>query len=104
MTVFHDGRPKYGKLLEKLLDTIDVKQVLTLLYNIGTKGSVQVDVWTHHHGAFSFRYEYGNLDFGQDKWDGKTDSEIMKDMMDSAERFPTLRLYHVWRVIQLMDK
>jgi len=104
MTIFEGGRPKYGRLLEKVLDGLDVKRVLTLIYDTDKKGRVQVDVWTFHHGAYSFRYEYGNLDFGQDKWDGKSDDEIMEDMVKFAEHFTTLRLYHVWRAMQLMDQ
>jgi len=104
MTIFEGGRPKYGRLLEKVLDALDIKRVLTLVYDIDKRGSVQVDVWTRSHGVYSFRYEYGNLDFGQDKWDGKADEEIMGDLMKSATRFPTLRSYYVWRAMQLMDQ
>ena len=104
MTVFHEGRPKYGKVLERLLDKLGVKQVLTLLYNIDNKGKVQIDVMTRHRGIFSFSYEYGNLEYSQDRWDGKTDDEIMLDMINEAARFKTLRDYHVWRMIQLMDQ
>lgn len=104
MTVFESGRPKYGRLLEKVLDRFDVNRVLTLIYDIDKRGRVQIDVWTFRHGAYSFRYEYGNLDLGRDKWDDKTDEEIMDDMKKSAQHFATLRLYHVWRAMQLMDQ
>lgn len=104
MTIFEGSRPKYGRLLEKVLDRFDVKRILTLIYDTDKKGMVQVDIWTFHHGAYSFQYEYGNLDFGQDKWDGKSDEEIMDDMVRGSTHFATLRLYHVWRAIQLMDQ
>jgi hypothetical protein len=104
MKVFDNGRPKYGKLLERVLDSLDVKRILTLLYNIDKTGYVQIDVWTFHHGAYSFSYNYGNLDFCQDDWDKKTEEEIMVQMIESAKRFCTLRQYHVWRAIQLLEK
>jgi hypothetical protein len=90
--------------LERVLDSLDVKRILTLLYTIEKKGEVQVDVWTFHHGAYSFSYTYGNLEFSQDDWDKKSDEEIMIDMIHTAKRFKTLRQYHVWRAIQLLEK
>lgn len=104
MKIFDSGRPKYGKLLEKVLDTMEVKRILTLLYNIDKRGSVQVDVLTFRHGAYSFSYEYGNAEFSQDDWDGKSEEEIMLQMRKSAKHFNTLREYHVWRAIQLLEK
>ncbi len=103
MKIFDAGRPKYGKTLEQLLDTLHVENVLRVFYTVGTSGSVFVDVETNKDGIYSFSYEYGNLEFSQDNWSEKTSQEIKSDLLNTAIRFSTLQAYYAWRAIELFD-
>lgn len=104
MKIFDTARPKYGKILEKVLDLYSIKRIMALEYNTDIKGSVRVDVLTTKEEAYSFSYYYGNLDYGQDEWDGRSDTFIMKEIVKTAKHFKNIRDYTVWRTIELFDR
>lgn len=97
------GRPKYGKLLEALLDTMQVNQVLYVDYTVGLSGYVRVDVSIKQKGVLSFYYNYGHLEFSKDQWSELSDDVIMKDMYFSAKQFNSLQDYYIWHAISLLS-